>query len=49
MCIFCRGADPEAVNGEGKTALDIAAESKFTNAEVLALLSEAANGYNHRQ
>ncbi|XP_013630169.1 PREDICTED: ADP-ribosylation factor GTPase-activating protein AGD3-like [Brassica oleracea var. oleracea] len=47
--LLTRGADPEAVNGEGKTALDIAAESKFTNAEVLALLSEAANGYNHRQ
>ncbi|KAG2334184.1 hypothetical protein Bca52824_005364 [Brassica carinata] len=47
--LLTRGADPEAVNREGKTALDIAAESKFTDAEVLALLSEAANGYNHRQ
>ncbi|CAN8256482.1 unnamed protein product [Cochlearia groenlandica] len=45
--LLTRGADPEAVNGEGKTALDIAVESKFTDTEVLALLSDA-NRYNLR-
>ncbi|KAL2543439.1 ADP-ribosylation factor GTPase-activating protein AGD3 [Abeliophyllum distichum] len=36
-----RGADPRAVNGEGKTPLQLAFESSFEDIEVLSLLSES--------
>ncbi|GFZ21007.1 ARF GTPase-activating protein [Actinidia rufa] len=36
-----RGADPQAVNGEGKTPIELALESKFEDSEVLALLSDS--------
>ncbi|XP_010530854.1 PREDICTED: ADP-ribosylation factor GTPase-activating protein AGD3 isoform X2 [Tarenaya hassleriana] len=39
--LLARGADPQAVDGEGKSPLDIAAECKFTDTEVLSLLSES--------
>ncbi|KAK9277441.1 hypothetical protein L1049_006984 [Liquidambar formosana] len=39
--LLTRGADPRAVNGEGKTPLALAAESKFVDSEVLALLSDS--------
>ncbi|XP_031402971.1 ADP-ribosylation factor GTPase-activating protein AGD3 [Punica granatum] len=39
--LLSRGADAQALNGEGKTALDIAADSNFTDSEVLALLSDS--------
>ena len=39
--LLCRGADPRAVNGEGKTSLDLAVESNFADSEILALLSDA--------
>lgn len=41
----CRGADAQALNGEGKTPLDIAADSNFSDSEVLALLSDS-NGWH---
>lgn len=37
----CRGADPRGVNGEGKTPIELAMESKFEDGEVLALLRES--------
>lgn len=41
VCCTCRGADPRAVNGEGKTTLELAIESNFDDADVLALLADA--------
>ncbi|KAK9751209.1 hypothetical protein RND81_02G250300 [Saponaria officinalis] len=38
--LLTRGADPLAVNREGKSSLDIAKESNFDDPEVLALLSD---------
>ncbi|XP_010555882.1 PREDICTED: ADP-ribosylation factor GTPase-activating protein AGD3-like isoform X2 [Tarenaya hassleriana] len=38
--LLARGADPQSTK-EGKSPLDIASESKFTDSQVLALLSEA--------
>ncbi|WRX15929.1 Arf GTPase activating protein - like 2 [Theobroma cacao] len=35
------GADPQALNSEGKTSLELAVESDFDDSEVLALLSDA--------
>lgn len=37
----CRGADPRAVNGEGKTPFELAVESNFVDSDVLALLSDS--------
>ncbi|KAL9226437.1 hypothetical protein vseg_002251 [Gypsophila vaccaria] len=37
--LLTRGADPLAVNNEGKSSLDIAKESNFDDPEVLAVLS----------
>lgn len=37
----CRRADPRAVNGEGKTPLELAIESNFVDSNVLTLLSDA--------
>ncbi|KAA8532217.1 hypothetical protein F0562_032258 [Nyssa sinensis] len=39
--LLTRGADPEAVNGEGETPLKLAVESNFEDSEVLALLSDS--------
>lgn len=39
--LLTRGADPQTINGEGKTALEIAKESDFDDPEVLALLSHS--------
>lgn len=39
--LFFRGADPRAVNREGKTALEMAVESNFVDNEVLAVLSDS--------
>ncbi|KAF5726627.1 ARF GTPase-activating domain-containing family protein [Tripterygium wilfordii] len=39
--LLTRGADAQAVNGEGKTPLELAVESKFVDNEVLALLSDS--------
>lgn len=36
----CRGADPQAINGEGKTPFELAVESNFEDNEVLAMLSD---------
>lgn len=36
-----RGADPRAVNREGKTSLELALESNFADSEVLAILSDS--------
>lgn len=38
---ICRGADPQALNGEGKTPLELALESNLEDSEVLALLSDS--------
>lgn len=38
---FCRGADPRAVNGEGKTSLELALECNFVDNDVLAILSDS--------
>ncbi|KAI3731390.1 hypothetical protein L1987_62578 [Smallanthus sonchifolius] len=38
--LLSRGADPLAVNGVGKTALEVAAESNFRDNEVLGLISD---------
>ncbi|KAL7241350.1 hypothetical protein ACSBR2_006882 [Camellia fascicularis] len=37
--LLSRGADPRAVNGEGKNPFELAVESNFEDSEVLALLS----------
>ncbi|GMP57450.1 hypothetical protein CsSME_00021544 [Camellia sinensis var. sinensis] len=37
--LLSRGADPRAVNGEGKNPFELAVESNFEDGEVLALLS----------
>ncbi|KAL9414381.1 hypothetical protein AB3S75_042785 [Citrus x aurantiifolia] len=39
--LLTRGADPRAVNREGKTSLELAVESKFADSEVLAILSDS--------
>uniref|UniRef100_A0A5B6ZQY3 Putative ADP-ribosylation factor GTPase-activating protein AGD3 n=2 Tax=Davidia involucrata TaxID=16924 RepID=A0A5B6ZQY3_DAVIN len=39
--LLSRGADPQAVNGEDKTPLELAVESNFEDGEVLALLSDS--------
>ncbi len=44
QCI-CRGADPRAVNVEGKNPYELAVESNFNDTEVLALLADS-NGLN---
>ena len=36
-----RGADPQAVDEEGRTTLDLAIQSNFGDTEVLALLSDS--------
>ncbi|XP_044461542.1 ADP-ribosylation factor GTPase-activating protein AGD3-like [Mangifera indica] len=38
--LLMRGADPRAVNGEGKNPLELAVESNFSDADVLAILSD---------
>ncbi|XP_030539493.1 ADP-ribosylation factor GTPase-activating protein AGD3 [Rhodamnia argentea] len=38
--LLARGADPHALNGEGKTPLELAVESSFGDNEVLNLLSD---------
>jgi Arf-GAP/coiled-coil/ANK repeat/PH domain-containing protein len=40
QCI-CRGADPRAVNGEGKNPFEVAVESNFDDGEVTALLADS--------
>lgn len=35
-----RGADAQAVNGRGKTAMEVAVESNFRDNEVLSLISD---------
>lgn len=40
-CICYRGADPRAVNGDGKTPLELAVELKLNDVEILAILSDA--------
>lgn len=40
QCI-CRGADPRAVDGEGKNPFELAVESNFDDSEILALLSDS--------
>lgn len=39
--LLTRGADPRAVNREGKTSLELAVESNFADSEVLAILSDS--------
>ncbi|XP_022980787.1 ADP-ribosylation factor GTPase-activating protein AGD3-like [Cucurbita maxima] len=39
--LLSRGADPRAVNGDGKTPLELAVELKLNDVEVLAILSDA--------
>ncbi|RAL38692.1 hypothetical protein DM860_002670 [Cuscuta australis] len=39
--LLSRGANPHAVNGDGKTPVDLAMESNFNDHEVLSLLSNA--------
>ncbi|XVE50029.1 hypothetical protein DITRI_Ditri01bG0129400 [Diplodiscus trichospermus] len=39
--LLARGADPQALNREGKTAHELAVESDFDDTEVLALLSDS--------
>ncbi|XP_034711357.1 ADP-ribosylation factor GTPase-activating protein AGD3 isoform X1 [Vitis riparia] len=39
--LLTRGADPRAVNGEGKTPFELAVESNFVDSDVLALLSDS--------
>lgn len=39
--LLTRGADPRAVNREGKTSLELALESNFADSEVLAILSDS--------
>lgn len=41
VMVFCRGADPHALNREGKTPLERAVESGFDDSEVLVLLSDS--------
>ncbi|KAL8249971.1 hypothetical protein R6Q59_006839 [Mikania micrantha] len=38
--LLTRGADPQAVNGAGKTAMEVAGESNFRDNEVLSLISD---------
>ncbi|KAH9658522.1 ADP-ribosylation factor GTPase-activating protein AGD3 [Citrus sinensis] len=42
--LLTRGADPRAVNREGKTSLELAIESNFADSEILAILSDS-HGY----
>ncbi|KAL2547252.1 ADP-ribosylation factor GTPase-activating protein AGD3 [Forsythia ovata] len=39
--LLTRGADPRAINEQGKTPFELAMESNFDDSEVLALLSES--------
>ncbi|XP_076960231.1 ADP-ribosylation factor GTPase-activating protein AGD3-like [Bidens hawaiensis] len=39
--LLSRGADSQAVNGAGKTALEVAVESNFRDNEVLSLISDS--------
>ncbi|KAG7018400.1 ADP-ribosylation factor GTPase-activating protein AGD3 [Cucurbita argyrosperma subsp. argyrosperma] len=39
--VLSRGADPRAVNGDGKTPLELAVELKLNDIEVLAILADA--------
>lgn len=39
--LLTRGADPRAVNREGKTSLELAIESNFADSEILAILSDS--------
>ncbi|XWS63483.1 hypothetical protein CRYUN_Cryun06bG0101600 [Craigia yunnanensis] len=39
--LLAREADPQALNGESKTPLELAVESNFDDSEVLALLSDS--------
>ncbi|XP_070666695.1 ADP-ribosylation factor GTPase-activating protein AGD3-like isoform X2 [Malus domestica] len=39
--LLTRGADPRALNGEGKSPLELAVESNFDDSEVLAMLSDS--------
>ncbi|XP_015570576.1 ADP-ribosylation factor GTPase-activating protein AGD3 [Ricinus communis] len=39
--LLSRGADPRAINGEGKTPLEIAIDSNFVEHDILVLLSES--------
>lgn len=41
MTIRYRGADPRAVNEDGKTPFELAVELKLNDAEILAILSDA--------
>ena len=38
---MCRGANPRAVNGEGKNPFEVAVESNFDDGEVIALLADS--------
>lgn len=40
QCI-CRGADPRAVNVEGKNPYEVALESNFDDSEILTLLADS--------
>lgn len=40
QCI-CRGADPRAVNVEGKNPYEVALESNFDDNEILTLLADS--------
>ncbi|KAK3228883.1 hypothetical protein Dsin_000764 [Dipteronia sinensis] len=39
--LLSRGADPRAVNGEGKSSLELALESNFVDSDVLPILSDS--------
>ena len=39
--VNCRGADPQAANGAGKTAMELAVESNFRDNEVLNLIADS--------
>ncbi|KAI4386345.1 hypothetical protein MLD38_004283 [Melastoma candidum] len=39
--LLSRGADPRALNGEGKSPMDLAVESNLRDSEVLAMLSDS--------
>jgi Arf-GAP/coiled-coil/ANK repeat/PH domain-containing protein len=38
---MCRGANPRAVNGEGKNPFEVAVESNFDDGEVIGLLADS--------
>ncbi|XWS39416.1 hypothetical protein CRYUN_Cryun18bG0052600 [Craigia yunnanensis] len=44
--LLTRGADPQALNGEGKTPHELAVDSNFDDSEVLALLSDKRKKQN---